>query len=208
MPPFGPNDGEKIEVKEGEDSVCRSDCRPCGVGGTSIMLLEKERSKPGVRMVRFAGLRRELFGGACIGDGGAERCWDPESTGAVAMGGRDDCEGGGMRRERFLRLRARRPGESGRFRFGTSDDRLAALFCVVESVWLSMLWAGGMNLGYDNGMEEGDSGEELGEVSAADGESKVEMVVVGEDSVEAEATDETLSRCRNGSGRRAVLTVT
>lgn len=43
-------------------------------------------------------------------------------------------------------------------------------------------------------MEDGDSGEELGEVSGAEGESKVETVVVGEESVEPEVMDETLSR--------------
>jgi len=43
-------------------------------------------------------------------------------------------------------------------------------------------------------MEDGDSGEELGEVSGAEGESKVEIVVVGEESVEPEVMDETLSR--------------
>jgi hypothetical protein len=37
------------------------------------MLLEKDLSKAGVRMVRFAGFRRELLGGICMGDGGADR---------------------------------------------------------------------------------------------------------------------------------------
>ena len=68
MPPLGPKDGEKTD-KEGEDSVCLS-----GVGGaTSVMLVEKDLSKAGVRIVRFAGFRRELLGGIFIGDGGAER---------------------------------------------------------------------------------------------------------------------------------------
>lgn len=44
-------------------------------------------------------------------------------------------------------------------------------------------------------MEDGDSGDELGEVSgAAEGESKVEMVVVGEESAEPEVMEETLVR--------------
>lgn len=55
-------------------------------------------------------------------------------------------------------------------------------------------------------MAEGDSGEELGEISPPPGESKGELVVVGEDSVEAEVMDETLSRC--GEGRARVLTGT
>ena len=40
--------------------------------------------------------------------------------------------------------------------------------------------------------EDGVSGEELGEGSATSGESKVELVVVGDDSVDSEVTDETL----------------
>lgn len=63
-----------------------------------------------------------------------------------------------------------------------------------------------MNFGYETDMAEGDSGEELGEISPPPGESKGEMVVVGEDSVEAEVMDETLSRC--GEGRTRVLTGT
>ena len=73
MPPLGPNEGEKIEFSDGEDSVCRNGCRPSGVGGTSEILLENDLSKPGVRMVRFAGFRRVLLGGMCTGDGGADR---------------------------------------------------------------------------------------------------------------------------------------
>lgn len=48
-------------------------------------------------------------------------------------------------------------------------------------------------------MEDGDSGEELGEVSGAEGESKVEIVVVGEESEEPEVMEDTLSRWRKGS---------
>lgn len=44
--------------------------------------------------------------------------------------------------------------------------------------------------GYGKDIEEGDSGEEFGEVSVPDGVSKVEMVVVGEDSVDSEGTDD------------------
>jgi hypothetical protein len=89
-----------------------------------------------------------------------------------------------------------------------SDDNLERLLWAAESDWLSTLRAGGMNLVYDNGMDVGDSGEELGDVSGAEGESNVEMVVVGEESVEADVIDEMLSRCWKGRGRRDVLTVT
>lgn len=47
-------------------------------------------------------------------------------------------------------------------------------------------------------MDNGDSGEELGDVSGADGESNVEMVVVGDDSADPVVTDETLSWCWKG----------
>lgn len=71
-----------------------------------------------------------------------------------------------------------------------------ALYWAAAKDWLSILRAGGMNLGYDNGIDMGDSGDELGEVSAAERESNVEMVVVGDDSVDP--MDDTLSRCWNG----------
>lgn len=68
---------------------------------------------------------------------------------------------------------------------------------------------GGIYLGNDKGIADGDSGEELGVVSAANGESNVEIVVVGDESADPEVTDdEILARCRKGSGRRDVLTVT
>lgn len=54
-------------------------------------------------------------------------------------------------------------------------------------------------------MVVGDSGDELGEMSPPPGESNGEMVVVGEDSVEAEAVDETLSRWGEGRSRRVWL---
>jgi hypothetical protein len=59
-------------------------------------------------------------------------------------------------------------------------------------------------------MAEGDSGEELGEISPPEGESKGEIVVVGEDSVDVEVIDETLSRwgLGDGSKRRADVVFT
>lgn len=44
-------------------------------------------------------------------------------------------------------------------------------------------------------IDVGDSGEELGEVSVTDGESNVEIVVVGDESVDSDATDDMLCRC-------------
>lgn len=48
-------------------------------------------------------------------------------------------------------------------------------------------------------MEVGDSGDELGDVSMMMGESKVELVVVGDESVDSEAAD-MLSRGKKDSG--------
>lgn len=48
--------------------------------------------------------------------------------------------------------------------------------------------------GDDGRLEVADSGEEEGEASMIKGESKVEFVVVGEDSVEADVMEVTLSR--------------
>jgi hypothetical protein len=53
-------------------------------------------------------------------------------------------------------------------------------------------------LGYTSGIGEGDSGDELGEVSVTTGESNIEIVVVGEESVDSDGIDEMLSR-REGS---------
>lgn len=44
----------------------------------------------------------------------------------------------------------------------------------------------------------GDSGEELGEVSVTDGESNVEIVVVGDESVDSDVTEDMLCRCWKG----------
>lgn len=110
MPPLGPNEGEKTECREGDDSACRKE----GVGGTtSVTFSEKDLSNPGVRMVRPAGLRRPVLGGI-TGEGGAEKWCDVVSTmGAVAISGRDESKGGGILSDKFLRLRARRLGDSG-----------------------------------------------------------------------------------------------
>ena len=57
------------------------------------------------------------------------------------------------------------------------------------------------------GREDGDSGEELGEVSVIEVVSKVEIVVVGEESVDSEMPDdETLLRCSKERGGCAVDT--
>lgn len=64
-----------------------------------------------------------------------------------------------------------------------------------------------MSFGY-NGIDEGDSGDELGEVSVAEVESNVETVVVGDESVDSNATDEMLWRCGKGREGFEVVTAT
>lgn len=95
-------------------------------------------------MVRFAGRRRELLGGNCIGDGGAERCLDDVSTrDAVAIGGREFV-GGGIRKDKFFKFRARRLGESGRT---WGADNNLELSDIVGRAATSRARAGGANLG-------------------------------------------------------------
>lgn len=108
IPPFGAKEGDVIEASEGDDSACRRE----GVGGAPS--LANDLLKVGVWMVRLAGRRLPVLGGIAIGDAGASKwCFElVSSNDAVAMGGRD-WEGGGIRRDRFLRLRARRLEASG-----------------------------------------------------------------------------------------------
>lgn len=203
IPPRGAKEGDVIEAREGEDSACRKDCRPSGVGGTrSAFFSEKDLSKAGVWIVRPAGRRRPVFGAIWTGDGGAER-WVLEvdsMTEAVAIGGLD-CDGEGTRKLRFFKLRARLPLELERAMFGELKSRVLSADIMDIGV-TSRGRTGGVNLGYERGMAEGDSGEELGDISPPEGESKGEIVVVGEDSVEVEVIDEMLSRWGLGDGSR------
>lgn len=82
-----------------------------------------------------------------MGEGGAERwCFDEVSSiDAVAMGGRDS-EGRGMRNERFFKLRARRPGESGRAGLGAGNN-LELSEVMVDSGATSAGRKGAVNLG-------------------------------------------------------------
>lgn len=81
-----------------------------------------------------------------MGDGGAERL-DPEPVStaeAVAIVGRFD-EGGGMRNERFFRLRDRWLGESGRALLGVGSS-LELSGGIMGREATSMARAGGGNL--------------------------------------------------------------
>lgn len=108
--------GENRDVSEGEDSKCRKErCGTLGVGGMiSAMLRVKDVwSDAGVRMVRFAGFRRAVFVGRCIGDGGAEKlCVGTSAIEAVEIEGREG--EGGIFKDKFLRFRARLAGDTAR----------------------------------------------------------------------------------------------
>lgn len=103
-----------MELSEGEDSAWRRDgFLTVGVGGTSWRIEEeRDRSKPGVWMVKF-GCRRLLdFGIGCMGEGGAER-FRPDSTiGAVDIGGDREQAFVGNRNDKFFKFLALRVGES------------------------------------------------------------------------------------------------
>ena len=75
MPPGGPKDGDKREGSAGDDSKCRNDGRPEGVGGTREWpaVANVDLSKPGVWIVRFVGFLRLLFKGPRMGEVGAEK---------------------------------------------------------------------------------------------------------------------------------------
>lgn len=119
------------------------------------------------------------------------------------MVGREDA-GAGMLRVKFFRLRALRPGESGRRGFVSCGEgmgnvsRNSSSSSVLLLLLLVLLILCGVIVFRRGAIEVGDSGEELGEVSVADGESNVEMVVVGDESVDSDATDDMLCRCWKG----------
>lgn len=75
----------------------------------------------------------------------------------------------------------------------------------MDSAWFSILRGGAINFEYESGIEVGDSGDEFGEVSEVIGESNVETVVVGDESADPDVTEEMLSRCWKGRGRRRLL---
>lgn len=79
---------------------------------------------------------------------------------------------------------------------GAVDIILGSCFCACASYRCS---GRGLAIIFRNGdtggMEVADSGDEEGDESASKGESKVEFVVVGEESVDVVVMEATLSRC-------------
>lgn len=183
--------GEKTEPSDGVDSNRLNDgWVVLGVGGTNSVRYELGSNR-GVWIVKLAGFRLADLTGWKKGDGGADRsCSAVDSiTAAVATAGREGWVG--TLSERFLRLRPRRTGDVDR-KEGTlrcCDSGLASEVAG-DVQFLGGLSGSTRGFGYGKDIEEGDSGEELGDVSVPDGVSNVEMVVVGEDSVDSEGTDD------------------
>ena len=93
-------------------------------------------------------------------------------------------------RDKFLTLRGFSARDSGSVLTRNGSDR--ALFCPCRLLWAS---SGDFIIDLKDSpgsADEGVSGEELGEGSATSGESNVELVVVGDESVDSEVTEEPL----------------
>ena len=163
-----------MDGRVGDDSTCRKEGISLGVGGTILDVVRtNEDSNPGVRMVRFVGFRRAVFRGHLRGDVGAEKgCGDPmlgDVDGRVAITGT-------MVKESCLTLRGLLPGETGRGKLESGVDRTAL---PIDEFIIALKGERGSRV-------LGDSGDELGDGSVAEGESKLEMVVVGDESAELE----------------------
>lgn len=113
--------------------------------------------------------------------------------------GRSDVHG--IFRDKFFRFRALLPGEGARGSRSIGLAGMDGVLCTTGCIaTLSEMSGNIICLGYDIGRAEGDSGEELGDVSVTEGVSKVDMVVVGDDPVDSDRADDILSLCSNETG--------
>lgn len=141
-------------------------------------------------MVRFVGFFLPLLRGSLRGDVGAEKGCDDSTAPAVA-GRRSG--GGFMSRVSF-------------FTFLVVSCTLCASSVTMEEVWLSVRamasfpWVDIATLpkAVAGTVEVADSGDEVADVSETKGESKVELVVVGEDSEDSENKEGMLPRWAKG----------
>lgn len=218
MPPSGAAIGENTD-KDGDDWKCRSvfGRMKAGVGGTTLDAFDSERlgaPRPGVERVSpsLLGFRFGGLGGTMNeGDAGAKIGCEDSIIEAVEMASLGSCAPGlldvDMFKERFFMFRTFLPGDSGRVRPGKVRSELGG-----DSIPpFSGDWPVEREDRKDEsvGIETADSGDELGEGSVTDEESSVEIVVVGEESVESELTVEVLSRCCGcgGEGENSVWVV-
>jgi hypothetical protein len=179
--------GDKREGKAGEVGKCRRNGLSLGVEGMSDAEPRKLIfSIPGVWIDRFVGFRRPVLSGPLRGENGVERAWllsiPEEVAGRVGILL--------MVRERFFTLREL--DASGRAASGALDAAVGP--CLPSSCAGPDSVEGFiMTLKGDRGrVELGDSGDELGDGSVMDGESKVELVVVGDESVDSEEIEAAL----------------
>lgn len=215
MPPSGAAMGENTD-NDGDDWKCRRVLGrlKAGVGGT-LEAFDSERlvvPRPGVEMVSpsLLGFRFGGLGGTMNeGDAGAEIGCEDSTTEAVEMASLGSCAPGlvvvDMFKERFFMFRIFLPGDSGRVRPGRGRSEPGGdSIPLFSGNWLVNL----KDLKDVRGaIETADSGDELGEGSVTDEESSVEIVVVGDESVDSEFTVEVLSRCCGCGGRKLVLDV-
>lgn len=166
--------------------------------------------RPGVEIVRPSLLAFRFGGlGGTMKEGvvGAESGCDDSTAEAVEMANFGSCgpclTDADMFRERFFMFRTFLPGDSGRLRPGRFKSELGGgSITPCSGEWSLDL----RDLKDESGViETADSGDELGEGSVMDEESSVEIVVVGEESVDSELMVEVLSRCCCCGGRRSVL---
>ena len=216
IPPSGAAMGEKTD-KEGDDWKCRRvlGLMNAGVGGTTLGAFDSDRlvdPRPGVEIVSpslLGFLVGGLGGTINEGDAGAEIGCDDSTAEAVETPSLGSCAPDlvdvDMFKERFFMFRTFLPGDSGRVRPGRGRSEPGG-----DSIPpFSGDWPVDRKDRKDErgGIETADSGDELGEGSVTDEESNVEMVVVGEESVDSELTVEVLSRCCACEGKNAVSDV-
>lgn len=216
MPPSGAALGENTD-KEGDDWKCRRVLGrlKAGVEGATSDEFDSDRlvvPRPGVEIMspslldfRFGG----LGGTINEGDAGAEIGCEDSTTEAVEMASLGSCAPGlvdvDMFRERFFMFRTFLPGDSGRVRPGRVRSELGG--GSIPPFWGD--WPVDLKDRKDVGgvIETADSGDELGEGSVTDEESSVEIVVVGDESVDSEFTVEVLSRCCGCGGKQSMSDV-
>lgn len=214
MPPSGAAIGENTD-KEGDDWKWRRVLGrlKAGVGGAALVASDSDRlvvPRPGVEIVspsllgfRFGG----GFGGTMNeGDAGADIGCEDSTTEAVEMASVGSCAPGladaDIFNERFFMFRTFLPGDSGRARPGrVRTEPSGGSIPPFSADWPLVLKD---RKDVSGVIETADSGDELGDGSVTDEESRVEIVVVGDESVDSEFMVEVLSRCCGCAGKRLV----
>jgi hypothetical protein len=198
-PPPGAKVGDSREGRAGEVGKWGWKGRWLGVGGTSgTRPVKLSLSLPGVMIDRFEGFLLPVLIGERTGEKAfaeVRDSWMPEEVaGLVSMF---------ILRDKFLTFRD--PPEIK----STGAESTARASESAEAAWeapdmwndRSTVAAAILLNGVSGRAELGDSGEELGEGSVMEGESNVDTVVVGEESVESDETEETFCTWWYSAGR-------